>query len=235
MPNTPSPLRLSIFLLPFLLLFSCDQGIFKSGLEEGVIEYEVSYPDLEDDHLMMDLLPKKMKSYFANGGYKNEITAGMGLFRSSIIYDGNENQLFHTYKLLNTKMVSELNPEDIHELNQGFQDLEFEETGTEKVIAGYNCKEVKVDVKADSSWSFMLYYTTEIDVPKANYRNPFEEIDGVLMQYDLLNQDLHMRLKAVKVMDKEVDLKDIRVDEEFEKVSSARLRKELESIFQKVQ
>jgi len=235
MPITPTnkwPIAFTIASL--LLIASCTEGIFKSGLKEGVIEYEVSYPDLADDHTMMDLLPKKMQCHFKEGEFRNEITAGMGLFRSAIVYQAKEKHLYHTVKLLNTKIYAEMGKEDIQALNQGFQDLEFSESGERKTIAGYNCKEVQVEVPGDSSWTFALYYTEEIDIPNFNYRNPFEGLDGVLMEYDLLSNDLHMHFQAVKVLAKEVDEEDIRVSDEYKEVSSAELRAQLESIFNKV-
>jgi GLPGLI family protein len=220
--------------LCLILLSSCKEGIFKSGLKEGEIEYEVSYPALPKDHLMMDLLPKKMECKFSQGQYRNEISAGMGLFRSAIVYQGEEDHLYHTVKLLNKKIYAELNKNDILTLNEGFNGLVFEETGERKTIAGYDCKEVEVTVPGDSVWIFNVYYTNEIDIPKANYRNPFESLDGVLMEYDILSNDLHMHFKATRVTETEVDEKDIKISSDYNQVSSEELRKELESIFNKV-
>lgn len=220
--------------LCLILLSSCQEGIFKSGLKEGEIEYEVSYPKLPKDHLMMDLLPKKMECTFTEGQYRNEISAGMGLFRSAIVYQRQEQHLYHTVKLLNKKIYAELDESDILSLNKGFNDLILEETGERKTIAGYDCKEIEVKVPGDSVWVFNAYYTNEIDIPNANYRNPFKTIDGVLMEYDILSNDLQMHFKAVKVIETEVDEKEIKISSDYNKVSSEELRKELESIFNKV-
>lgn len=221
-------------LLCLILLASCKDGIFKSGLKEGEIEYEVSYPDLAEDHLMMDLLPKKMECTFTEGQFRNEITAGMGLFRSAIIYQEQDEHLYHTVKLLNKKIYAELGNDDIQALNEGFNGLVFEETGNKKTIAGYKCKEVEVEVPGDSIWVFNVYYTDEIIIPNFNYRNPFEGIDGVLMEYDILSNNLHMHFEAVEVKASEVDESEIKVSEDYTEVSSAELRQELESIFNKV-
>ena len=220
--------------LCLILLVSCKDGIFKSGVQEGEIEFEVSYPSLAEDHLMMDLLPKKMECTFSKGYFRNEITAGMGLFRSAIVYQEQDQHLYHTVKLLNKKIYAELDNADILSLNEGFNGLVIEETGKRKEIAGYKCKEVKVEVPGDSSWVFNAYYTNEINIPNANFRNPFHEIDGVLMEYDILSNDLHMHFKAVNVNATEVDEKDIRISEDYTEVSSSELREELESIFNKV-
>ncbi|MAY83731.1 MAG: hypothetical protein CMP59_06305 [Flavobacteriales bacterium] len=235
MPSVLTNKRPHFLAIAFLLLLSsCTEGIFKSGLKEGVIEYKVSYPDLSDDHDMMDLLPKKMQCSFKKGEYRNEITAGMGLFKSAIVYQEGEKRLYHTVKLLNTKIYAELADGDLQSLNEGFLELEFEETGNSKLIAGYECKEVSVVVPGDSSWTFNLFYTDEINIPNFNYRNPFEGLDGVLMEYDILTNNLHMHFEATKVLEKEVDSEEIKISEDYEQVSSKKLREQLESIFDKV-
>jgi len=226
--------RLVLLFTGLLLLAACEEGIFKSGLQEGVIEYQISYPNLAEDHLMMDLLPKKMQCKFKPGMFTNEVSAGMGLFKSAVIYQSKEEHLYHTVKLLNTKIFAELDNPDILALNDGFENLEFKPTGNKQKIAGYNCKEVEVTVPSDSSWTFLMYYTKEIDIPEANFRNPFEEIDGVLMQYDIVSNGLRMRFSAKKVTEEKVPEDEIVVGEEYEKVSSSELRAELESIFNRV-
>jgi hypothetical protein len=235
MPFTPSVFkRIAYYFILLLFATSCDRGIFESGLDEGVIEYRIEYPDLGDDHVMMDLLPKKMEMTFKEGEYRNEISAGMGLFKTSIIKEKENEKLIHTIKLLNKKLASELNAQDIKRMNKAFNDIEFKKTNGTKEIAGYQCQEVQATVKGDSIWEFKLYYTDEIDVPNSNYLNPFAEIEGVLMQYEMINNDLHMLFIAENVLKKDINREDILLAEEYEMVSPENLEKELEAIFEKV-
>ena len=91
-----------------ICMLSCSEGIFESGLSEGVIEYKIEYPHIGEDHVMMDLLPQKMEMTFKDGEYRNEISAGMGLFKTSIIKEKENAKLIHSIKLLNKKLASEL-------------------------------------------------------------------------------------------------------------------------------
>lgn len=235
MPFTPSIYkRIHYFLILSFIAASCDSGIFESGLDEGIIEYRIEYPYLEDDHIMMDLLPKKMEMTFKDGEYRNEISAGMGLFKTSIIKEKENQKLIHTIKLLNKKMASELDAQDAKRLNIEFDHLSFQPTGGKKEIAGYSCQEVLATVNGDSIWEFKLYFTDEIDIPNSNYLNPFQEIEGVLMQYEMINHDLHMLFTAESVHKKEVKREDILLADDYLIVTPTNLENELDAIFDKV-
>ena len=104
-----------------LLIQACDEGIFESGIEEGKIEYTISYPDIPSDSYMQDFLPKKAETYFNKYGYRTDIIAAMGLFKTSIIKD--KENLIHSVKVLNKKLASELSEQDISLLNPEFQDI----------------------------------------------------------------------------------------------------------------
>lgn len=235
MPFTPSISWRNCYFLIFLLsLAACSEGIFESGIDEGVIEYKIEYPSISGDDVMMDLLPKKMETTFKDGEFRNEIIAGMGLFKTSIIRQGKSDKLIHTIKVLNKKQASEVGSDDIAKLNHEFNEIDFEATDGEKTIAGYKCKEMIAKVKGDSAWEFKLYYTDEIKIPNANYMNPFDKVEGVLMQYEMINHDIHMQFTAEKVLKKEVADEDIHLASDYKMISPAKLSEELDAIFEKV-
>lgn len=235
MPFTPSVFRrLATFLIFTIGLVSCERGIFESGIDEGVIEYRIEYPKLNEDHVMMDLLPKKMEMTFKNGEYRNEISAGMGLFKTAIIKQKEKEELIHTIKVLNKKLASDLDEKAVDRMNVGFNKLTFEATGNKKVIAEYECTEMIAKVEGDSAWEFKLYFTDEISIDNPNYLSPFQEVKGVLMQYEMINHDLHMLFTAEKVLDKEIKREDILLSDDYLMVTSDSLEEELDAIFEKV-
>lgn len=85
-----------IHILVFLLFLSFIYGC-KSDSEnhaEGVIEYQVSYPKMEKTNFMLDFMPRKMTMSFRRDIYSTQLTAGMGMFRSSFICDKGKENLF---------------------------------------------------------------------------------------------------------------------------------------------
>jgi len=103
-----------------LLAFSCSENTFDDGLDKGVIEYSISYPSIPKDNYMLDLMPKKMETSFYKGNFRSDITAGMGLFKTSIISEKGNDKLIHSVKMLNKKYVSALDLKEIRALNPNF-------------------------------------------------------------------------------------------------------------------
>jgi hypothetical protein len=183
---------------------------------------------------MLDLMPKEMKTSFSDGEFRSDIVAGMGLFKTSIIYNRDEENLIHTLKLLNKKYASSMSKEDIERIHPHFNHLRIEETGATKKVAGYDCKEALVSIGGDSSWNFKLYYTTEIKIKNPNQHTPFQDIKGVLMEYEMINYNTHMHFIADKVEQVEVDQNSLKLEQDYELVSANKLNQELETIFAKV-
>ena len=214
----------------FLWATSCNDKTAKSGLEKGVIEYKISYPGIDPDNYMLDLMPKKMETSFYQGSFRSDIVAGMGLFKTSIICEKNNDQLIHSVKMLNKKYASTMNEEQIKDFSPDFNNISIEFLDETKLIAGFNCKAALVKVQSDSLWTFKLYFTDEINMDSPNKYTPFKAIDGVLMQYEILSYDTHMVFTAQKVNPIE-DSINIKLEDGYEQVSPERLKQEIEAIF----
>lgn len=91
-----------------------------------------------------------------------------------------------------------------------------------------------VEIKGDSLWQFKLYYTDEIKIEHPNRFNPFESIDGVLMEYEMINYDTHMRFVPERIETKEVDQESLKLEKDYEMVSANRINDEIKAIFAKV-
>lgn len=218
-----------------IITISCDDLSHGEGkIDEGIIEYSITYPRLADDDVLLELLPNKMEMTFKDNSYRNDIVAGMGLFRTSIISDKESNEFVHTVKMLNTKYASKLEASDLKYINPNFFDVDIEFTGDSKRIAGFGCEEIKVHIQGDSTWTYKAYYTTEISIENPNRNTPFEEVKGVLMDYQLINYGIHMHFTAQSVFPKEVDNPILVLDEDYKMISPVALGNEIESIFAKI-
>lgn len=205
-------------------------------ISKGLIEYAINYPQIPEDSYLQDLMPKSMETIFLEGNFRSDIVAGMGLFKTSIICEKDKSNLVHSVKMLNKKYFSTFNYEEIRDFNPIFKEIEITPLEETKEIAGFLCHASKVMVKGDSSWSFKLYYTYEIEIPQSNQHTPFKSIDGVLMQYDIVSYDTHMRFIAEKVTPKEnIEMDEIQLEDGYETVSHDELKNEIKSIFASVQ
>jgi hypothetical protein len=229
--------RLFVYLALGVILIhsSCDSNIFKKGIEEGTIEYSITYPQIPEGNYLLDIMPNQMEMNFKNGVYRSDIIAGMGLFKTSIISNKEDDKLIHSVKLLNKKFASTLGSEDIIEVSPYYKEVRFEFTDKTKQIAGYECKEVIAHIEGDSSWNFSIFYTDEINIETPNRLTPFEPIEGVLMEYDLYNYNTHMHFEAHNVIEQKVDQSHIDLEDGYVMVSPTELKSEIESIFANIQ
>ncbi|HRF79066.1 MAG TPA: hypothetical protein PL070_03170, partial [Flavobacteriales bacterium] len=69
-----------------------------------------------------------------------------------------------------------------------------------------------------------------IELQNPNWFNPFAEIPGVLLRYDIVQHGMRMRLDAISVKPGDVDPSKFKVKEEFEKVQPEVLHHELAEV-----
>lgn len=219
-------------MLAIALFFSaCDNIAFQNGIDEGKIEYDITYPNIPEDNVMLDLMPKNMRTTFVDNNYRSDIIAGMGIFKTSIIASAGEDKLVHSIKMLKTKYASELTSDDFKKFSPKFNQIEVKLNDETKEIAGYHCKAADIKVLGDSTWTFKVFYTDEIKIKNSNIHTPFKDINGVLMEYQLLSNNIVMHFTATKVIQEEIDISEVKLEDGYEMVEPMKLKSEIEKLF----
>lgn len=224
----------SNFILIICLLFAvaCSDNPFSTKISEGIVIYKIEYPSIDSDNAMLDLMPKKMEMAISGEDYRTDIIAGMGLFKTSIISKGSQENITHSVKLLNKKYASELGHDDIKIINPTLANLNIEFTKNTKEIAGIKCKEAIV--KDSQGNEFKVYYTKSFKIKNPNKGTPFEEIPGVLMEYEFVNYETHMKFIAEELKEKPIEKTDLDLESGYAMIEPVKLKEEIQSIFDKV-
>jgi len=220
------------FLIPlisfFLFSFGCKTHLFEKNISEGVIEYGISYPKIDKNDVFAAMLPAKMIYKFKNNNTVSELSSGMGVFSTSFIINNDTHKLTHLLKLVNKKYALVL---DSLQVMEGYaiqpDGMKIKLTNDTKKISGYNCKRAIVTFDNPGK-NFDIYYTNEIAIKDPNWASPFSEIDGVLLEYQLKNFNIEMRLKANIVKKDEVNDKDFDVEPDYKRIT----KEEMTEIFQ---
>ena len=223
-----------ILLASTLSFYSCENHVFHKGINEGKIEYDISYPNVPEDNVMLELMPKTMRTTFVDNNYRSDIIAGMGIFKTSIICKEGSEKLLHSIKMLRTKYACELTEDDFLKFSPEFTSIEVSFNDEIKEIAGYKCKGADIVVQGDSIWGFKIFYTDEIVIKNANSHTPFKEIGGVLMEYQLMSNSILMHFTATKVLQEDVELSDINLEEGYEMIEPMKLKAEIEKLFSNI-
>lgn len=203
-----NPLTLLIGIVLFFTACNNSEG-FQADISEGIIEYKVSYPMLDSNDLMLDMMPEKLIMKFKDDRYKTELKAAAGIIETCYIANSTDRTLINMVKIFSDKYAMVLNESQTAAMNElpPFR-LEFLEDPM--VIAEANCNKVLVDFGIGRDESVFLYYTNEIKLKDPNWCTPFGKIDGVLLDYYLENYNMVMHLQAERIIPAEID------DSEFE-------------------
>ena len=210
-------------------LLSCGGG--SSSDSQGIIVYKVSYPKMNKHNLMYDFMPKKMVLKFKDDKYVTNLSAGMGMFKTSIIVDKDEDQFSQMVKLINKKYILTLQGENITKSLENLPKYHIEYSGETKKILNYVCSKAIITVDNEANDAFTVYYTDRIKIETPNWSNQFKGIDGVLLEYQYEKYGVSMKFEAKDIKFTEVDDVEFEVDEKYESITEAAMNTEMQEIF----
>jgi hypothetical protein len=176
---------------------SCKNADVQNKIESGRIDYKITYLNTDLDKKTMNVLPTRMKLLFDEKNASNNIEGFMGMYKLNAFTN------FHTRKCSTVLKVFEK-----HYIYKGdrdeqmccfdnMEDMIIKYTQETKKIAGFNCKKCIVQFP-ETSETIDIYYTDEIHLKYPNSTNPYKDIKGVLMEFELNLLYLKMRFVAEK-------------------------------------
>ncbi|MEQ9062555.1 MAG: DUF4412 domain-containing protein [Vicingaceae bacterium] len=215
----------------FSALLGCKDIEEDKRLSEGIIEYSVAYPKLDPTSILAELLPSKMTLTFKEDKFTTDLSAGFGMFRLNVISHGDEKEMSQMVKLINERFVVNYSEVEAIKSNKQLPQMEIEETGKTKKIAGYLCNEARVTVSGDSIETYLIYYTKDIRIDHPNWFTQMMNIDGVLLEYQVERYNLCSRFTATSVVPKEIDSEFFNVPKDYTEITEAEMNEKMEEIF----
>jgi hypothetical protein len=223
-------LRTPFYLLAGCSLLSCSSGLLSSRIDEGVIEYALTFPGYDPNGIMAGMLPERTTLTFSEGKQLAELSAGMGVFRTSMVADNSQHSLQYHMSLMSKKIVSELMTRDLEAIHKGISKPYILHTADVDTIAGYPCKRAVAIFDRMDLPEVDLWYTEAIDMDDPNWFGPFAEVPGVLMRYEMVQYGLRMHLDAISVTPGKVDGTQFDTRAEYERVAPEVLHHEMTEV-----
>ncbi|MES2837949.1 MAG: hypothetical protein V4667_10530 [Bacteroidota bacterium] len=224
--NNPRLLTLTksfiIIVFSVVLFNSCDNLPF-NRFTEGVISYEISYPNPGKNESIISMMPSTMVYKFKDNKTSGELTGNLGIFGTSLISDYENKTLYQTLKVLGKKFCAELHQKEVDDNIAKEPKMNIVPSKETKQIAGYTCKKATVIFDDKTIPSFDIYYTNEIKIEKANWYTPFKEIDGVLLEYRVKRYNIEMQFTATSVEHKEIEDDVFILTSDYKKISIAEM------------
>jgi len=194
---------------------------------EGVISYDITFPNSTMSADQLAMFPKAMTLSVKGTSTRNESGSAMGGMTQITNYDKK-----FTVSLINVmgkklalkKSLDEINKEISNDPKPSVMT-----TMETKEIAGYKCKKAIVTIeKNGKKTSAEIWFTNELGGKETNFGNSvYKDIDGMLMEFSVTERNFTMKYTATKVEKKAV------ADSQFEIPADYTLttQEELKSMF----
>ena len=222
-------MKFSIFTLLFLSLslFSCRDG----KVDSGEIEYEISYPYNNLSKLMEMMLPKTMTIVFKDGKMITTIKKG-NLFTTKIISNENTQELEMRLKMGSDIFNTNLKKEDVIILLNSQPKYNFSNpTEGDSII---NCLSQYYEVNYvtnDSMVMFSSVFTTDFTIQNASWFSSYKEIKGMPLEYLIDRYGLIMKVKATKLIKRDVEDSEFDPEFTYKEVPYARYNRKMQDLF----
>ncbi len=208
------------FLIPVLLFlsFSCDTTKQTNDFTEGQITYEITYLQNNLENIETGLLPKKMTLTFNSNYSLTKIDGFMGLFSISLISDFKNSKDITMVKFFDNKYVHYCDKNEESSIFE-YMNIQNIKTNQQSITdyLGFDARKAQVFEKELDP--YYIYFTDEIGVSNPNRNNPFRDVNGVLLEFQLQLLQLRMNLTAKEVEQKTITNDEFTVSDEYTTVS----------------
>ncbi len=208
----------------------CSSNLLDRRMAEGVIEYALTFPEYDPNGIMAGMLPERTTVTFAGDKQVAELSAGMGIFRTTMVTDDSNRAMDYHLSLMSKRMVSHMLPRDLLQFNKESGGATILYTGDIDTIAGFPCKHAIAVFDQIGQGEIDLWYTDRIQLKDPNWFGPFAEVPGVLLRYDVVQYGMRMRLNAISVTGGKVDPAKFKIKDDFELVPADVLHHELSEV-----
>jgi GLPGLI family protein len=209
------------------LMLSCGTGFLQKHVDEGTIEYALTFPGYDPNGLMAGMLPEKTTLCFTEDKQVAELSAGMGIFKTMMQVDNSGKSMDYHMSMMGKKIVAHLKPRDMDLFNKEYGSPTILFTNDADTIAGYPCKKAVAIFDRLEQPEIELWYTDRIRIQNPNWFGPFAEVPGVLLRYEMVQSGIRMHLDATSVTPGDIDLAKFNPQADFESVAPEALHQQL--------
>ena len=208
----------------FLLVFLGPAVLMAIKPFEGVITYNITYPDSKFTESQLKMFPKVLTVEVKGMKSRTELNTGMG--NQISINDCSEKTVINLIDMMGQKFAIKKTTQDIEKEIAKEPAAKVTVTAETKMIAGYSCKKAIVTTDNDGEkTTYEVYFTSEIGGKGANFDNPlYKDIDGVMMEFLRKTPQFTMKFAASAVEKKAVAAKDFEIPEDYKLTTEEELK-----------
>jgi hypothetical protein len=234
--NTPklpsfaaSKLSKAIFLIALPLIIGLTGCEFDRPEAEGRIYYELSFPFLEGN-ILENVFPTEMVLSFKDDRMTGEIRSLGGIMKTSFITDNDAKTIQQMLKNYSDYTYASFDEQGLNKLLSSQPGVRIESTNDSALVAGYKCAVSIAYFLIDSVPPIQLFHTNQIDIEEPNWYTQFNELNEVLLGYEVEQFGMRMKLMATQVIKCEVPEASFVVDQKYKEVTGSQLSEQLKTL-----
>ena len=210
-----------------LFLTSCSE----EEIQQGEIEYEITYP-YSDFHGIMDVvLPKKMVVKF-KGDKMIASIENTKFFRTDILSESKTKALKMRLDFGSEKIEADLTPEDLVQLVESQPKYNAKATNKKDTVVGLSATYYTVESDNEQVGEFKCAFSNELSVKDTEWFSSYKGTSGIPLIYIIERYGVVMHLRATLFRSREIADKEFETKKTFKKVSYTEYEESVAELFQ---
>lgn len=211
---------------PLLLITSCKPD----KVEEGEIEYAITYPNSEISGFMQAILPETMTITFQGTKMKTTIARGE-IFTTEIISDESDRSVEMRLDFGASLLYANLDENEVQEFISSQPKYKKKALGTSDSLVGMFSVGYEINAENDTISRSDAWFTEDLIMKDAYWFTSYAGIKGTPVIYDAERYGVMMHVEAVKMTKREVLATEFDRDPELVEVSFEDYEKEVQALF----
>ena len=184
---------IGLFTLNLLLLLT---AAGQKKVSELTLVYDAAISSGSKEPKMADALDGATTTVYLKGPMsRTELVSA--LFSSTTIHDSKTGTAVVLREVSGQKLLIRMTAENWAEKNKRYSGITFTDTKETRTIAGYKC--TKAEAKLADGTTFTVYYTTEIIPENKEYDSQFRNLNGLPLEYELVQGKLTIKYTVSKI------------------------------------
>ena len=214
-----------LLIFSVLFLFSCGSG----KIEQGEIEYAITYPNSDISGFMEAILPEKMTITFKGTKVKTNIARGK-IFTTEIISDESDKSVEMRLDFGDKLFYSVLDENEIQDLIHSQPDYHVSSLNQTDSLVGTLASSYSVEADDDFQHAD-AWFTTDFEPQNAYWFTSYADAKGLPLIYDAERYGVMMHLEAVKFTPREVQETEFDRDPELIQTTFEEYENEVQELF----
>lgn len=180
----------------FILTLTSIVVMAQKKVSELTLVYDASISTGENQPKLADAFDGATTTVYIRGNMsRSEMSSALASFTT--IHDARTGAAVVLQEISGQKLLIKMTAENWRDKNKRYEGITFKPLDETKTIAGYKCTKALATMKDGSS--FTVYYTKEIMPENNDYNVQFKNLDGLPLEYELIQGKLKIKYTVSKI------------------------------------